>query len=104
MLESTPLAPRHALITGGGTGIGAAIARRLAADGARVTLVGLRAAPIEAVAATLPSAIARVVDVISRAEVNAAFAAARAVQGPIDILIANAGSAESGRFEAQDFD
>src|SRR5687768_10400920 len=42
---------RHALITGGGTGIGAATARLLAAEGASVTLLGRRREPLEAVAA-----------------------------------------------------
>ena len=41
---------RHALITGGGTGIGAAIARALAKEGAAVSLVGRRKAPLDAVA------------------------------------------------------
>ena len=42
---------RHALITGGGTGIGAATARMLVAEGARVTLLGRRREPLEEVAA-----------------------------------------------------
>ncbi len=95
---------RHAVITGGGTGIGAAIARRMVADGLNVTLVGRRAAPLEAVAATLAGAAVAVADVTSRAEVEAAFTAARAAHGPIDVLVCNAGAAASGRFESQDFD
>ena len=40
---------RHALITGGGTGIGAAAARALAAEGAKLSLLGRRLEPLEAV-------------------------------------------------------
>jgi NAD(P)-dependent dehydrogenase (short-subunit alcohol dehydrogenase family) len=89
------LTGRHALITGGGTGIGAAIARTLAGAGASVSVAGRRAAPLQAVAAELPGAKAFVADVTSEADTEAMVAAARAVHGPIDILIANAGAAES---------
>lgn len=95
---------RHALVTGAGTGIGAAIARRLAADGARVTLLGRREAPLRGVAAELPGAEVVIADVTDRASVDAAFAAARAAHGPIDIVVANAGAATSARFEKQGFD
>lgn len=95
---------RHALVTGGGTGIGAAIAARLAADGMRVTVLGRRSAPVAVVAAGLRDAMAVTGDVTDRASVDAAFAAARARQGPIDVLVANAGAATSGRFEGQGFD
>lgn len=104
MDATLPLEPRHALVTGGGTGIGAAIARALAAAGARVTLVGRRAEPIEAVAAEITGALAVTADVTDRGSVAAGFERARQVQGPIDILIANAGAAESGRFERLGFD
>ncbi|MEN3746396.1 SDR family NAD(P)-dependent oxidoreductase [Sphingomonas sp. HF-S3] len=88
----------HAVVTGGGSGIGAAIARALATEGARLTLIGRRRDPLEAVAATLPQAIAVTADVADRASVDAAFAQARAVHGPIGILINNAGIAPSGPF------
>jgi NAD(P)-dependent dehydrogenase (short-subunit alcohol dehydrogenase family) len=90
-----PLAGKHALITGGGTGIGAAIAQKLAGAGASVSLVGRRAEPLEEVAARLPRAKAIVADVTSEADMSAMVVAARAAHGPIDILIANAGAAES---------
>ena len=57
---------RHALITGGGTGIGAAIARALAGEGAAVSLAGRRKTPLEDVAASLAKATAIVADVTKR--------------------------------------
>ena len=89
------LAGKHALITGGGSGIGAAIARTLAQAGAAVSIAGRRAGPLEEVAAQLPRARPIVADVTSEADCSAMTAAARAAHGPIDILIANAGAAES---------
>ena len=86
---------RHALITGGGSGIGAATARALAGAGATLSLVGRRLAPLEALAAELPGATAIVADVTSPDDVAAMAAAARAAHGPVDILVACAGAAES---------
>jgi NAD(P)-dependent dehydrogenase (short-subunit alcohol dehydrogenase family) len=94
-LVDGPLAGKHALITGGGSGIGAAIALKLAGAGAAVSLVGRRSGPLEEVAARLPRAKAIVADVTSEADTSAMVVAARAAHGPIDILIANAGAAES---------
>jgi NAD(P)-dependent dehydrogenase (short-subunit alcohol dehydrogenase family) len=88
----------HALITGGGTGIGAAIARALGAEGARLTLVGRRREPLEEIGAEPFDALVAPADVTVRAEVEAAFALARDAQGPITILINNAGAAESAPF------
>ncbi len=86
---------KHALITGGGSGIGAAIARTLAHAGAAVSIAGRRAAPLDEVARSLPRAKAIVADVTSETDCAAMVAAARAAHGPIDILVANAGAAES---------
>jgi len=87
---------RHALVTGGGRGIGAAIAAALVGEGCRVTLLGRDRARLEARAADLPGEV-RVVtaDVAERAAVAAACAAARAATGEIDILVNNAGQAMS---------
>jgi NAD(P)-dependent dehydrogenase (short-subunit alcohol dehydrogenase family) len=87
------LAGRHALITGGGTGIGAAIAVSLAAEGAKLTLVGRRREKLEEVAARGLNALVAPADVTDRQQVEAAFALARGAQGPISILINNAGAA-----------
>ncbi|MDM7955701.1 SDR family NAD(P)-dependent oxidoreductase [Blastomonas sp.] len=88
----------HAVVTGGGSGIGAAIARALAAEGAALTLVGRRREPLEAIAASLPGACVAQADVTDRSAVDAAFAAARAAHGPIGILVNNAGIAPSAPF------
>ncbi|CAN5515137.1 SDR family NAD(P)-dependent oxidoreductase [soil metagenome] len=88
---------RHALITGAARGIGAHIARVLAADGARITLLGRRREALQALADELPGGPHGVVvaDVSDAAAVEAAFAEARAALGPIGILVNNAGQAES---------
>jgi NAD(P)-dependent dehydrogenase (short-subunit alcohol dehydrogenase family) len=85
----------HALITGGGTGIGAAIARALAGEGAAISIAGRRQAPLDEVAASLPKATAIVADITKPEDCVAMVAAARAAHGPIDIVIANAGAASS---------
>ena len=90
---------RHALITGGGTGIGAAVAYALAAEGARVTLVGRRRETLEATAAGDERMLAAPADVTDRAEVERVFALARQAQGPVSILVNNAGAAESAPFD-----
>jgi NAD(P)-dependent dehydrogenase (short-subunit alcohol dehydrogenase family) len=90
-----PLDGKHALITGGGSGIGAAIARTLAGAGAAVSIAGRRAGSLEEVTAQIPGAKAVVADVTSEADCMAMAAAARGTHGPIDILVANAGGAES---------
>jgi len=89
------LAGRHALITGGGTGIGAAIARALSAEGAAVSLAGRRQGPLLEVAASLPKAAAITADITKPDDCVAMVASARKAHGPIDIVIANAGMAAS---------
>jgi NAD(P)-dependent dehydrogenase (short-subunit alcohol dehydrogenase family) len=89
------LAQKHALITGGGSGIGAAIAEALAAGGAAVSIAGRRMGPLTEVAGRIAGAMPIVADVTREEACLAMAAAARAAHGPIDILIANAGAAES---------
>ena len=96
------LAGKHALVTGSGSGIGAAIARALSDAGAAVSLVGRRLAPLQEVAAGLPAATAIAADVTREADARTMVEAARKAHGPIDILVANAGAAESAAFGAID--
>ena len=98
------LAGRHAVVTGGGSGIGAAAARALAAEGASVTLFGRRRAPLETVAASLPDARAIVADVTNAASVAAALTQAREERGPFDTLVNNAGAAVTQPFSRATFD
>lgn len=97
------LTGRHALVTGGGRGIGAAIARELARLGASLTLVGRAVPPLEECAAWLRkehgvSVFVHPCDVSDEAGVRRAFAAAREAQGPVGVLVNNAGQAEGAPF------
>ncbi len=88
----------HALITGGGSGIGASTAARLHEVGCRVTLVGRDPARLAARAETLGGAFAVAADITDEAEVRRAFATAVEWFGPVSILINNAGAAPSAPF------
>ncbi len=98
------LAGQHAVVTGGGTGIGAAIAEALAAEGAKLTLIGRRDEPLRKVTDSIRSPLDMtgvgwiVGDVTFRQEVDAAFAAARVARGPVTMLVNNAGAASSAPF------
>lgn len=92
------LAGRHALVTGGGRGIGAAIARALLEQGARVTITGRKREALAATVAdlsTLGEIAAEAMDVTSAESVAQAFAAAEARFGPVSVLVNNAGQAAS---------
>jgi len=92
-----PLQDKHALITGGGSGVGAEIARQFAAHRAKVTITGRSAAPLQEVSKT-KGITWQTCDVTQPESVATAFDAARAENGPIDIIIANAGAANSKPF------
>lgn len=91
----------HALVTGGGRGIGRAIAAELSRAGATVTVLGRNRATLDDVVADGLARAAVVADVADQAAVAAAIAEAAARQ-PIDILIANAGAAVSAPFAKTD--
>lgn len=86
--------PQIVLVTGASAGFGAAIARRFAADGARVIATGRRGDRLDALAAELGSTLLpRVLDVRDRAAVEAAIAGLPAEFADIDLLVNNAGLA-----------
>lgn len=85
---------RHALVTGGGTGIGLAIARALAGQGAQVTITGRRLPVLVEAAAQTPGLHAMQMDVTDEASVVDGIAAAIAARGPVSICVPNAGIAE----------
>ena len=88
---------RRIVVTGGGSGIGAAIARTFAAHGASVTVMGRRIDTLQPIADTLGAAAQAIVcDVCDDRSVARAFAVARD-GGPIDVLVNNAGAVESVR-------
>ena len=88
---------RHALVTGGGSGIGAAIACALSDAGAAVTIAGRDAAKLDAVARDLKCATV-VADITRESDCEAMVTIARDGNGPIDIVVANAGAADSAPF------
>ncbi len=94
MTQSQPLAGRTAVVTGGGTGIGSAIARALAEAGARVAISGRREEPLRAVAESVsdgPPILFHKCDVADRDSVAAFFDWARGELGQVDILVNSAG-------------
>ncbi|WP_422087714.1 SDR family NAD(P)-dependent oxidoreductase [Variovorax sp.] len=105
-MHSNSLTGRHALVTGAARGIGAEIARTLAAEGAVLTLLGRDREALQRVADSLEGTGhgAAAADVANPEAVQAAFAEARAARGPVAILVNNAGAAESAPFLKTSFD
>jgi len=99
-MSGLPRSP-HALITGGGRGIGREVAAHFVRAGATVTVLGRHRAALDDAVAAGAAHFAAVADVADQASIAAAIAEAAARQ-PIDILVANAGSAESAPFAKSD--
>lgn len=95
---------RHAVVTGGGTGVGAAIADTLAGAGMNVTVMGRREGPLREQADAHDNVYAQVCDVTDPDSVKTAFAVAREAHGPITIVVANAGEAASKPFDSMTMD
>lgn len=92
-----------ALVTGGASGIGAAICRRLAAGGARVAVVDIDEAGGAAVAGEVGGIFVRA-DVTERAQLDAAVAAATGRWGRLDLAALNAGTSSAARSAMDPFD
>ncbi|MCS3848406.1 NAD(P)-dependent dehydrogenase (short-subunit alcohol dehydrogenase family) [Xanthomonas campestris] len=83
---------RTAVVTGGGSGIGLAIAKRLTQEGARVVITGRRQQVLDEALATLgESAVGIVADVSSASSLESLYAEVKRLFGGIDVLVANAG-------------
>ena len=100
-MTGRPLEGRHALVTGAGGGIGAAIATALVAAGGRVSLAGRRTEPLRALAELLGQDFAVAIDGFDVTDADAiarGLERARAAFGPIGVLVNNAGEAPSAPF------
>jgi 3-hydroxybutyrate dehydrogenase len=92
---------RHALVTGGGTGIGLAIAEALAERGAEVTITGRDLGRLEGIAAARPRLHPLRMDVSDETSVREGIGAAARARGPVSICVANAGIAEAAPFHRE---
>lgn len=88
---------RHVVVTGGGSGVGAEIARQFATSGASVTILGRRQETLDKVCEQT-GAFAVSCDVTDRGSIDNALEKARKQNGPVAIAVANAGSAISKPF------
>jgi NAD(P)-dependent dehydrogenase (short-subunit alcohol dehydrogenase family) len=96
----TNLSGKHALVTGGGSGIGAATAFALANAGASVTICGRRLPDLEFTAERHPNIHPHVADVTDETSIKKLYQQAQKTRGKFNIVVANAGAAESGPAEA----
>lgn len=105
-MASRKPALRHVVVTGAGTGIGRAIALRLARKGVQLSLLARDLARLEETAVLARKAGANAacwsVDIRKRKNVDAAFDACAAAHGPIDVLVANSGIGGPNRPGAKD--
>ncbi len=97
--SALPLAGKHALVTGGGSGIGAAIALSLAQAGAMVTICGRRLAELQASAKRHGNVHAQVADVTDADALARLYRDAQAARGDFGIVVANAGGGDSAPTE-----
>ncbi len=97
-MNTNPLQGRHAIVTGGGRGIGRTIAKTLAGAGAKVTIIGRDRATLDRVVSEGDAHAASVADVTDPVATQSAVQAAVSWHGPVDLMIANAGSAVSAPF------
>lgn len=103
-METGFLKGRHAFVTGGGSGIGQAIARALAAEGASVTIAGRREDRLKDAASITPRLYPAVLDVTDEAAVAWVVAEAVEARGPVAIAVANAGIAEGRGLQSTTLD
>lgn len=96
------LSGRHALVTGGGRGIGRAVAAALTGAGAAVTVLGRQRAALDDAVAAGDAAGVVVADVTDPSAIDAGMKAAEAARGPFDILVANAGGVSTAPFGKTD--
>ncbi|MDG4884564.1 SDR family NAD(P)-dependent oxidoreductase [Mesorhizobium sp. WSM4884] len=95
MTAAAAIAGRHALVTGGGSGVGRAIALALAEAGVDVTICGRREEALAEVAKQNDRISGIAADVTDEAEITVLYEKAQAARGPFDIVVANAGMAGS---------
>ena len=95
---------KHVFITGGGSGIGRAIALLFADEGAKVTITGRRSKVLEEVADKRANISAFQMDVSNEKEVISVISQAVSQCGPIQVCVANAGIAEGKKLQNTDLD
>lgn len=95
MSAASKIMGRHALVTGGGSGVGREIALALAEAGVEVTICGRRADALAAVSDENRRIFGIPADVTDEQSMLALYRRAEAARGPFDIVVANAGAAES---------